>query len=373
MAHNLATIDDAVAMFCVGDKQSAWHQLGQRAFNTVTWQEAMRLAKLDWEVKKQRLFSRDMAGKVFEIPDVRSIFRHDGNGKPGAYLGTVGKDYEPIQNVQAFDFVDSILQAENGAHYESAGALGNGERIWVLARIPDADIRIAGTDDFSMSYLMVATSHDGSMSYTSKLTTTRIVCQNTLNVALGERANSVLKIKHTKDAKQRLERAKGLIQGITTTAKEVENRLNLLASRKMTKESMKAVLDRLFPATVEVDGGKARSTKQSNVAMKVLELFESNDNNAIPEIRGTAYNLFNAVTEYTDHFRNARITEGREGYSVERARAENAMFGTGDAFKNEAMVAVLEETKDAPAAAQGAASNGQKVDWGKALGISNLE
>lgn len=369
MAHNLATIDDAIAMFCVGTRESAWHSLGQRTPDAVEWQQAMRLAHLDWEVGKKDLFIRQpVTNAVLQIPDQKAICRLND----GQYLGIVGKDYEPIQNAQAFDFVDSILQAENGAHYESAGALGNGEKIWVLARIPDADIRIVGTDDFSAGYLMVATSHDGSMSYTSKLTSTRIVCQNTLNMALGEKSASVLKVKHTRDAKARLNAAKSLIQNVTMTARTLETALNTLATRKVNKASMTAVLDKLFPATAEVDGGKARTTKTSNVALKVLELFESNDNDAIPEIRGSAYNLLNALTEYTDHFRNVRITESRGTMTPEMARAEGALFGTGNAFKSEALSAVMELTADAPTLKPTSFSQATPVDWGKELGISNL-
>lgn len=346
--HGLATIDDAIAIFCVGDRKAAWHKLGQRTPEAVTWQQAMKLAKLDWQVGKRDLYVRQpVTNAVFQVPDQKGIFRLND----GAYLGVVGKDYEPIQNEQAFDFVDSILQAENGAHYESAGALGNGEKIWALARIPDADIRIKGTDDFSLGYLMVATSHDGSMSYISKLTSTRIVCQNTLNMALNEKSANVLKVKHTKDAKNRLAAARQLISNVTVTAKTLESALNTLATRKMTKASMTAVLDRLFPATLEADTGdktKVRSTKASNVALKVLELFESNDGDKIPQIRGTAYNLLNACTEYADHFRTVRITESRTGMTPEMARAEGAIFGTGNAFKTEAMTAVLELTQDAP-------------------------
>lgn len=80
----------------------------------------------------------------------------------------------------------------------------------------------------------------------------------------------------------------------------------------------------------------------------MLELFESNDKNTIPEIRGTAYNMLNAVTEYADHYRTARITEGKQELTIEQVRAQSSVFGSGQKLKTEALTAILEETVDAP-------------------------
>ena len=121
MAHNLMTRNGSTAMFCTGDRDAAWHKLGQRTPNAVTWQEAMRLADLSWPVSKQVLF--DSNGKPVSA---WGIFREDDS----AFLGAVGERYTPIQNKDAFEFVDVLMEATNGAHYDSAGALGNGERIW---------------------------------------------------------------------------------------------------------------------------------------------------------------------------------------------------------------------------------------------------
>ena len=119
----------------------------------------------------------------------------------------------------------------------------------------------------------------------------------------------------------------------------------MLAQRKMTRDSLKSILDRLFPAPKEKD---ASQTRRENVLADVLSLYESNDKNAIPSIRGTAYNLLNAVTEYTDHYRSARITDSRKDYSVDEARAENAVLGTGERLKSQALDVILEDTAGNP-------------------------
>lgn len=338
MAHNIATIDGASAVFTA--RQAAWHQLGTTTPDCQTWEQAMHLAHLDWPVVLKDLYSRDTNNVVAKIESFKSVWR--GNGSP-ACLGVVGKDFQPIQNREAFDFVDSLLGAADGAHYESAGALGQGETIWVLARVPGADIRIAGTDDKSESYLLFATGHAGNMSAVAKLTSVRVVCQNTLNVALSH-AGSVFKVKHTKSAQQKLQNAKEAMAGVVTDAKHLEEKLNALAQRRMTKDSMLAVLDRLFPENKQA-GSQGR---RESILAQVLERFEANDGDVIPQIRGTAYNLLNAVTEYTDHFRTARITEGKAGMTTEQARAQAAVFGTGEKLKTEALQVILQETAGGP-------------------------
>lgn len=344
MAHNIAKIDGQDAMFCVGDRKAAWHELGQRTDGAATWQDAMRLAKLDWPVELVDMYARNpITTAVTKIEGYKGVWR--AGAQEQRQLGVVGDDYHVIQNAQAFDFVDSLLQAHDGAHYESAGALGLGETIWVLARVPGADIRIEGTDDVSKGYLLVATGHAGNMSYLYKLVSTRVVCQNTLSSALGE-AGAMGRIRHTKSAADRLAMAKKVMPAVVMNAQALGKKLNALATRRMTKESMIAVLNKLFPENKETENQGRRNT----VLLKVLELFEHNDGDKIPEVRGTAYNLLNAVTEYTDHFRTARVSNANKaaGVTVDMQRATAAMFGTGDALKSQALAVIEEETKDCP-------------------------
>jgi len=213
-----------------------------------------------------------------------------------------------------------------------------------MARIPEA-IRIIGTKDESRLFLLAATGHDGSMAFTYKLVAERVVCENTLTMALGE-AGSVVRVKHTKNAADRMNAAVRYMAQVTNAASSLSDKFNALAQRKMTRESYDAVMDRLFPKTED-----ANQTRRQGLIESIMGLYESNDKDAIPEIRGTAYNLLNAITEHTDHFRTSRITEGRkaDGYTVDQARAENALFGTGDKLKGMALDALLDLTAKNPA------------------------
>jgi hypothetical protein len=142
-----------------------------------------------------------------------------------------------------------------------------------------------------------------------------------------------------------LEAAKKLMQNAVTSAKELENKLTTLSYRKLDQASYTGILDRLFP----IPKGKEESnqTRRLNLLEQITNLFESNDHDAFPEFRGTAYNLLNAITEYTDHQRGVRMTESRGNMTPDQARRENSIWGTGDTLKSEALEVVYEMTMTA--------------------------
>jgi phage/plasmid-like protein (TIGR03299 family) len=284
MAHNIyrdSTGKDC--MFVVGDRKAAWHELGQRVDGAVSWTEAMTLAGLDWKVVKNQNYCRNAQGKVMPTKSY-TIYRDSDN----AELGTVGEGFTVRQNDQHFQFVDALLEANGGSHYDSAGALGNGARIWCAVRVPKADITVAGIDK-SETYLVFATAHDGSMAHTAKLSSVRVVCQNTLSAAMSDEG-ACFRVKHTRNADARLDRAKQALTGVTMDAKRLEDKLNLLAARRLTRDTMVMALDRLFPKPKEETASPASQTKRENLLADVLALYESNDKDAFPIVRGTAYN-----------------------------------------------------------------------------------
>src|SRR4029078_12937945 len=135
-----------------------------------------------------------------EVPNYFATVRTDTD----QVLGVVGKDYEVVQNRDAFSFFDAIVGGDDGIQYETAGALGKGERIFITAKLPDY-IKV-GSDDLIEKYLFLTTSHDGFGSIMAAFTPIRIVCNNTLNAAFRNCSNAI-KIRHTSNAKQRLEEA----------------------------------------------------------------------------------------------------------------------------------------------------------------------
>jgi len=203
------------------------------------------------------------------------------------------------------------------------------------------DLRLSvnvGNDESNV-YLLFSTSHDGSMAHTYRTCVTRVVCQNTLNMALGEKTRAVFRVRHTVNAQSRLDDSHKALEAMGQDVKSIEAKLNFLAARKMTREAMTSILDRLFPKQKADDGQERETTRRENILAEILTLYESNDGNAFPEQRGTAYNMLNAVTNYVDHERSAR-NDGR---------AASAMFGSGDVLKSKALEVISTTAHGLPA------------------------
>ena len=311
MAHNICSF--------VG-RQSAWHGLGTVTGKHMTWEEVCAHG-LDYTVSKERLIS--------PLDPTRSIeafgtFRSDN----GEFLGTVGADYSVLQHKEAFGMIDGLMGEVNGAHYETAGSLGKGEKVWGLA---DLKMNVTVGKESNPAYLAFATSYDGSLGHRFWLTWVRIVCQNTLNMALSAKSAASFSIRHTKFAQNRVDDAKLAIANIKADVTSMSEKLNMLAQRKASRETVTEILDRLFPKPKKADGTDGNESRRQSAIAQVLMNYESNDGNAYPEQRGSLYNVLNSITEYVDHQRTQR----------EGGRQEAAIFGSGDKLKQTAMYEVL--------------------------------
>jgi phage/plasmid-like protein (TIGR03299 family) len=184
MAHNINYNSQTGKYSFFSVKEKAWHGLGQIVEQYPTSAEAIRHAGLDYEVAKSPLYTKasgviqtndgiEMGSTELAVPDCFATIRTDSN----AVLGVVGKDYQIVQNREAFSFFDAIVGGGDGILYETAGALGQGERIFITAKLPDY-IRVGKGDDVTEKYIFLTTSHDGSGSITAAFTPIRIVCQN---------------------------------------------------------------------------------------------------------------------------------------------------------------------------------------------------
>lgn len=311
----------------VSNRIPAWHQLGTIVDGAMSWEEAMKLANLDFEVQKVQM-RNPITGDLVKS---WGVLRTDNN----AFLGAVGDRYTPMQNKSLFNFIDGLMG--EGRHYETAGVLGAGERVFVMAKVGEYDV--LGTGDKHDTYLLGVGSHDGRMSQTFKMTETRVVCQNTLNIALQGKGTSVT-AKHTPNAERKLTEAIKLLKQTQMTAKSIEEMMNELAQRKVNNEIVADTLAKMF-AIRSID--EKIHTRTLNQVATVRNLFESNDRDAFPEFRGTAYNLLNALTEYADHFKETRGDRDKD-----ILRATSAMFGSGDSFKTRALSVVEAITANAP-------------------------
>lgn len=303
------------SMFYVGE--TPWHNQGQYLVEPPkTSEEAIKYAKLDWTVKKVPL----TVGQS-------SLLNHFGviRNDTGENLGIVGKSYEPLQNIDAFNFFNPLLE-NNYAEYETAGAIGNGEIVWVMAKIKENDRFEVVKNDEIFKYLLLSNSHDGNMSVTIKFTPIRVVCQNTLNYALADGKGT--KIRHLPYMGFKMsDAASNMISIINETYKEVEEKFKAMANKRLENGKEIDYFGKIYPQP----GKKLIKT--------LCSLYEAGKGSDIANVRGTLWSAYNAVTEYVDHPQKYRHDDDQ--------LIKRIWFGDGEAIKNKALSVAVDFLKSA--------------------------
>jgi phage/plasmid-like protein (TIGR03299 family) len=331
MAHNINYNEKTGKHSFFSVKEKAWHGLGQIIGDYPTSAEALQFAGLDYTVEKRNLFTygddtdpdREDNDVVMEwrvdVPNYYATVRTDTD----EVLGVVGRDYEIVQNVKAFEFFDSIVGGKDGILYETAGALGKGEKIFITAKLPDY-IRV-GRHDLIEQYLFLTTSHDGYGSITAAFTPVRVVCANTLNAALRNHSNCV-KIRHTASANDRLKQAHQLMGITNQLAREMEKIFNHWSRVRISDSSVKRLIQLAMAPNKEVlqnlhEGKQDElSTTYNNIVSSVMEFALSSPTQQEETTKGTVFGAYNAITGYFQNVRN---------YKDDEAKFKSIMYGTG--------------------------------------------
>lgn len=350
----LDTSTGKVAVMVAG--KPAWHGLGVNVADAVSSADAIRLASLDWMVEKTPL-TYVFNGETKTAPGVFGIVRRD----TGTMLGDVGCQYEPIQNVSGFEFLDSVLN-NFGARYESAGAVFGGKKLWMLVRLPGQSFRPAAGDEVE-AYVIFTNAHDGTAAARCYPTSQRVVCANTLRVANAGRDDKVISIRHSKNVKAAVADAQlalGLaVEGFDRMAQDAEVLVHTPAvADRYFSDVMDAVLDvtaaqaklgaDALAAVLEVDEANrklaerrfARKIEHRDAVLEdILKRYES-ETCGVGGIRGTAWSVLQAVTETVDHGKLSGRHTGSEAEKASR-RFESAIDGSGDRIKQTAYEMVM--------------------------------
>lgn len=276
-------------MFYVREKP--WHGLGIQVGQALSSLEALEVSGLDWKVQQKQIVTSD--GLIVEG------FKANIRDFDGKVLGVVTDRYKVVQNSEAFAFTDELLG--NGVRYETAGSLQEGRRIWMLAKLPNEYIMLG---DRVSPYLVFSNSHDGSGSIRIAMTPIRVVCQNTLNLALSTATRSWSAI-HTGDIKNKLDEAKQTIlkaeRYMDCLGKEFEN----LSRIKLSDDKVIEFINLLLP----LDEGNVSSIQERNIGklrddMKV-RYFEAPD---LLDVGRNGYRFVNAVSDFATHSKPLRET-----------------------------------------------------------------
>lgn len=270
-------------------REKPWHGLGVRVEEAMTSEEAIEKAGLNWSIVGKPVF--DENGKPIKgyVANTRDT--------DGSVMGIVSGRYSVVQNAEAFAFTDALIG--EGIRYETAGSLRSGKRIWLLGKMPERYI----LGDKVEPYICFTNTHDGTGAVRACMTPIRVVCNNTLNLALKDAARS-WSTPHRGDIKTRLEEARQTLQLAEQYMIALDEAADRLANEKMDMGQVDAALDKMF--AVDNDA-TARQKKTANEAKEQIIVCMLRPD--IKQFLGTKWGFINAVSDYVGHGDPARHTK----------------------------------------------------------------
>ena len=288
-----------------------WHGKGIIVDHALTAAEAIRAANLGWRVELMPVM---ISGEP--IDGFFATVRQDTN----AVLGIVGDRYRPFQNEQLFSFFDPVVDREHGTFYHTGGSIHGGKKVWLLAKVP-GDFWIANKDDMVENYILLCSSHDGTMRIVVKPSMIRVVCANTLAMALGD-GKQIIAIKHTENAEVQLRLAHRILGLATRQSEQMKLAAQMLLGMPITDNLLSTFLSKLLPTKKE--NALVTNNPIMRHRQRIEDLFTDSPSNNLPGMHGTGWGLYNAVGEWTDHEWPVR----RNTDSLDRT-----WFGIGEALK----------------------------------------
>jgi phage/plasmid-like protein (TIGR03299 family) len=304
MAHNLETNGDEVAFALRGTP--AWHNLANRIFaqdENVSTQLMLEEAKLsNWNVRLSPV--SDFIPESWNDSSNSQLVIRDNPFNSGTdVLSTVGSRYKVIQNEELFSFADNLLDGDSRCAWESAGSLKAGKVVFGSLTVPrEMVLDPNGANDKTQLYLIVWTSHDGSVAVQAAITPVRVVCQNTLNLAMKQSKQS-FKIRHTQSADGKIQIARETLGLTFGYFDEFEKQAQELFKQEITDKQFHDIIRAVYPKPAE-DASKLAKTKWENKVILLDDLYFNSPTNA--NIKGTKWGAFNALTERLDYFRTTR-------------------------------------------------------------------
>lgn len=303
--------------------ETPWHGLGNQLAANQPLEVWAQQAGLDWQIEESPVrfvtSGTNPLGEIRTYPDSKVLYRSDTR-EP---LSVVGSRYQVVQPEEVLEFYRDLTQV-SGFELETAGVLKGGRKMWALASTGQAGVLAGG--DRTNAYLLLATACDGTLATTAQFTSVRVVCNNTLAVALAHAGSNTVKVKHntTFDAEQ-VKRQLGIS---VSSWDDFMYRLKVLSERQVKESEVKTFLQSVFTEHSASPNGRAPAVRERSMA-KVLDLYNGEGiGSNLASSAGTAYGLLNAVTEFVDHRRRAKSVDHR---------LDSAWFGTGATLKQRAL------------------------------------
>ncbi|MDR5835386.1 DUF932 domain-containing protein [Caballeronia sp. LZ034LL] len=301
--------------------ETPWHGLGNHLPQNQPLDVWAKQAGMDWRIDEAEV--RFVAGStglgsIHAFPEQKVLYRSDTK----APLSVVSSRYQVVQPAEILEFYRDLTEV-GGFELETAGVLKEGRKLWALAKTGQSAL-LKGRDRVN-GYLLLATACDGTLATTAQFTSVRVVCNNTLSIALGDSTGAV-KVPHRSqfDA-QAVKRQLGIA---ISSWDGFMARMKAMSDCKVSDSAAEAYCRRVLTYNVGPVTARAAATTNDSAVKSVLELFGGRGKGAqMASAAGTAFGVLNAITEYVDHHRRARSEDHRR---------DAAWFGAGSALKQKA-------------------------------------
>ena len=270
-------------------REKPWHGLGTKVEEAPTTADALRLAGLDWRVEQKNI---QLCGGS-KVPGYKANVR----STDGKVLGVVSDRYRIVQNADAFEFTDSIIGGD--VRYETAGSLNGGKKIWLLAKLPETEI--AG--DKTEPYLCFSNTHDGSGAVRVCMTPIRVVCNNTLNLALDS-TKRAWSVRHTGSLQSKMHEARACLRMANTYMGALAEKADRMANTAITRDQLNRILDELFPVDEHTTEREKQNIKKLRDEYMVCYFAPD-----LVKFRDTAWGAYNAMSDMITHNAPLRKTE----------------------------------------------------------------
>lgn len=271
-------------------RETPWHGLGTRVMEAPNSREALIAAGLNWSVIQEPIYT--------ETEELIKGYGANVRDSDRQVLGVVTHRYKVIQNKEAFAFTDELLG--EGVRYETAGSLQGGKKVWLLAHMPHEYI-IAG--ERISPYLLFSNTHDGSGAIKVALTPIRVVCNNTLNLALTTAKRSWSMI-HTGDIKEKMQEARNTLFLAETYMDSLGKEFENLRTKKMTDKQVREYIEILLPLEDDSTPQQVRNMNRLREDLK-CRYFDAPD---LQDVGKNAYRFINAVSDFATHAEPLRKT-----------------------------------------------------------------
>lgn len=301
MAHGIMEYD-----WMLSAKERPWHGIGTVVEEAPTSEDAIKIAKLDWKIEQVPVMANGN-----QIPNYFANVRSDTNEA----LGVVRGRYKVVQNTEAFDFVDGIIENKDiECRYETAGSLFNGRKIFLLVRLPNKEL----LGDDVENYLFFTNSHDGSSALTAGITNVRVVCNNTLQMAIRG-AQRTWTYRHTDSIFAKKAQAQEALGLAVTYMDSMDEIAEELATKKINEEKFFRKLFEKNPTNL-CEKNKEQAIERMHIIF--------NEKDDLQNFRGSAWGMYNAVADFVSNTTPFRNTATYKENKMNRFCSGYAMLNT---------------------------------------------